>query len=223
MSNDVRMLLPVLVAIMVAKWVADAATHSLYHGQLHVKVCVASCEMCWIAQTHRSAHKRDCRAGCLISFVVCRLQAIPYLPEDPIASISLDLLPVSRVMKSPVVTFQVRLSCRPVLRSDTVPFVSILAPHHVKWLCPQHGCGTWRVQEKMQIKDLRWALRNTTHNGFPVVRSTQHGEVRSLHCHIPANGRSGSPVGSILATLAHDCTHHAIAFANHPQVRSRCL
>ncbi len=38
MSNDVRMLLPVLVAIMVAKWVADAATHSLYHGQLHVKV-----------------------------------------------------------------------------------------------------------------------------------------------------------------------------------------
>lgn len=46
MSNDVRMLLPVLVAIMVAKWVADAATHSLYHGQLHVKVCCPACFTC---------------------------------------------------------------------------------------------------------------------------------------------------------------------------------
>ena len=45
----------------------------------------------------------------LSSLALCHLQAIPYLPEDPIASISLDLLPVSRVMKSPVVTFQVRL------------------------------------------------------------------------------------------------------------------
>ena len=33
------MLLPVLVAIMVAKWVADAFTHSLYHAVLEVK-CV---------------------------------------------------------------------------------------------------------------------------------------------------------------------------------------
>ena len=39
MSNDVRMLLPVMVAIMIAKFVADAATHSLYHGLLEVK-CV---------------------------------------------------------------------------------------------------------------------------------------------------------------------------------------
>ena len=39
MSNDVRMLLPILVGILVAKWVADAATHSLYHGLLEVK-CV---------------------------------------------------------------------------------------------------------------------------------------------------------------------------------------
>ncbi|KAK9840815.1 hypothetical protein WJX81_006821 [Elliptochloris bilobata] len=38
-SNDVRMLLPILVGILVAKWVADAATHSLYHGLLEVK-CV---------------------------------------------------------------------------------------------------------------------------------------------------------------------------------------
>ncbi len=36
MSNDVRMLLPILVGILAAKWVADAATHSLYHGLLEV-------------------------------------------------------------------------------------------------------------------------------------------------------------------------------------------
>ena len=33
------MLLPLLVGILVAKWVADAGTHSLYHGLLEVK-CV---------------------------------------------------------------------------------------------------------------------------------------------------------------------------------------
>ena len=38
-SDDVHMLLPILVAIMVAKWVADACTHSLYHGVLEAK-CV---------------------------------------------------------------------------------------------------------------------------------------------------------------------------------------
>jgi len=39
MSNDVRILLPAMVAIMLAKWVADAGSHSLYHGLLEVK-CV---------------------------------------------------------------------------------------------------------------------------------------------------------------------------------------
>ena len=39
MSNDVRILLPTMVAIMLAKFVADSATHSLYHGLLEVK-CV---------------------------------------------------------------------------------------------------------------------------------------------------------------------------------------
>ena len=38
-SNDVRMLLPLLAGILVAKWMADAATHSLYHGLLEV-ACV---------------------------------------------------------------------------------------------------------------------------------------------------------------------------------------
>ena len=37
MSNDVRILLPAMVAIMLAKWVADAGCHSLYHGLLEVK------------------------------------------------------------------------------------------------------------------------------------------------------------------------------------------
>ena len=38
-SNDVRMLLPLLVGVLTAKWVADAASHSLYHGLLEAK-CV---------------------------------------------------------------------------------------------------------------------------------------------------------------------------------------
>ena len=37
MSNDVRILLPAMVAIMLAKWVADAASHSLYHALLEIK------------------------------------------------------------------------------------------------------------------------------------------------------------------------------------------
>ena len=39
MSNDVRIILPAMVAIMLAKLVADSATHSLNHGLLDVK-CV---------------------------------------------------------------------------------------------------------------------------------------------------------------------------------------
>ena len=39
MSNDVRILLPAMVAIMLAKWVADAASHPLYHALLEIK-CV---------------------------------------------------------------------------------------------------------------------------------------------------------------------------------------
>lgn len=38
MSNDVRMLLPILVAIGAAKVVADAVTPALYHAQLDLKV-----------------------------------------------------------------------------------------------------------------------------------------------------------------------------------------
>ncbi|KAG2489363.1 hypothetical protein HYH03_012193 [Edaphochlamys debaryana] len=74
-SSDVHMLLPVLVAIMVAKWVADAATHSLYHGLLEVK-------------------------------------CVPFLPAEPVSAFSLDLLPVSYVMSSPVVCLRQRMSVR---------------------------------------------------------------------------------------------------------------
>ena len=66
-SSDVRMLLPLLVGIMMAKWVADSLTHPLYHGLLEIK-------------------------------------CIPFLTPEPQASKHLDLLPVARVMASPVVT-----------------------------------------------------------------------------------------------------------------------
>ncbi len=66
-------------------------------------------------------------------------QAVPYLNEAPAAAISLDLLPVSRLMASPVVTFR----------------------------------------ETMSVPHLRRVLRDTTHNGFPVVRDAPHGPVRT--------------------------------------------
>lgn len=53
----------------VAKWVADAVTHSLYHGLLEVK-------------------------------------CVPFLPHEPVSRYSLDLVPVSYVMHSPVVTLR---------------------------------------------------------------------------------------------------------------------
>ncbi|KDD74684.1 voltage gated chloride channel protein [Helicosporidium sp. ATCC 50920] len=37
LSNDVRMLLPCMVAVMLAKWVADMGSHPLYHTQLEIK------------------------------------------------------------------------------------------------------------------------------------------------------------------------------------------
>jgi chloride channel 7 len=36
-TSEVRMLLPIMTSIMVAKWVADSATHSLYHAQIEQK------------------------------------------------------------------------------------------------------------------------------------------------------------------------------------------
>ncbi|KAG2428222.1 hypothetical protein HXX76_011901 [Chlamydomonas incerta] len=76
-SSDVHMLLPVLVAIMTAKWVADAACHSLYHGLLEVK-------------------------------------CVPFLPCEPVSAFSLDLLPVSHVMASPVVCLRQRMTIREI-------------------------------------------------------------------------------------------------------------
>lgn len=102
-SADVRMLLPLLVGILVAKWVADAATHSLYHGLLDVK-------------------------------------CIPWLPPQPATTSSLDLLPVKQAMAAPV-----------ALLPEITP-----------------------------LDELRTLLRETGHNGFPVVRPTAVGKVGFL-------------------------------------------
>jgi hypothetical protein len=58
---------------MVAKWVSDAASHSLYHAQLDAK-------------------------------------CVPFLPPEPVSRFSLDLLPVTRVMRSPVVCMKPAMS-----------------------------------------------------------------------------------------------------------------
>lgn len=55
-----------------AKWVADAVTHSLYHGLLEVK-------------------------------------CVPFLAPEPVSRYSLDLIPVSYVMHSPVVTLKEKM------------------------------------------------------------------------------------------------------------------
>ncbi|WIA10530.1 hypothetical protein OEZ86_000660 [Tetradesmus obliquus] len=99
-SDDVHMLLPVLVAIMVAKWVADAATHSLYHALLEVKCA-------------------------------------PFLVHEPVSKFSLELLPVSTVMRSPVVTLELH----------------------------------------MKVADIQAVLRDTSHNGYPVVRDSSAGQI----------------------------------------------
>ena len=37
MTNDVQFLLPIMAAIMIAKWVGDFFTHPLYHALLELK------------------------------------------------------------------------------------------------------------------------------------------------------------------------------------------
>ena len=36
MTNDIQFLLPIMVTIMVSKWVGDLLTHSFYHALLEV-------------------------------------------------------------------------------------------------------------------------------------------------------------------------------------------
>lgn len=99
-SNDMRMLLPVLVGILTAKLVADAFCHPLYTALL----------------------ERRC---------------VPFLPHEAAARMSLDLVPVRLAMSAPVVMLDV----------------------------------------KLPLSRLRAALGGCTHNGFPVVRSTEVGRV----------------------------------------------
>ena len=95
------MVLPLLVAIIMAKWIADAVSHSLYHSILEVK-------------------------------------CVPILHSDVASRVNLDLIPVHYVMAYPVVTFQ----------------------------------------ERMPLNQVREILRDTRHNGFPVVRNTPQGQVQ---------------------------------------------
>jgi chloride channel 7 len=98
-SSDVQMLLPVLVAIMVAKAVADTFVPvSYYHA-------------------------------------VMEASHVPFLPPTPHTHLDLDLVTVSRVMSNPV---------------QTIP-VSV------------------------RLQDLEAVLRETPHNGYPVVALTEQG------------------------------------------------
>lgn len=116
MSNDVRILLPAMVAIMLAKWVADAGSHSLYHGLLEVK-------------------------------------CVPFLPKEPVASLSLELLEARHVMASPVVTVHQRMKLgeiRDVLRSTRHNGFPVIVPLkdanvHSWYRAPQNGVSDDRT------------------------------------------------------------------------------
>jgi hypothetical protein len=100
-SSDVQMLLPVLVAILVAKAFADIVEpHSYYHA-------------------------------------VMEAAQMPFLTPNPHTQVNLDLLTVRTVMAAPV---------------QTVPLLA-------------------------KLNDLEALLRDTSHNGFPVVQSAVEGKV----------------------------------------------
>ena len=98
-SSDVQMLLPVLVAILVAKAFADAVEpHSYYHA-------------------------------------VMDAAKMPFLPPKPHTRVNLDLVRVRAVMAAPVQT----------------------------------------VQTLSKLHEVEVLLRDTTHNGFPVLEPAGDG------------------------------------------------
>lgn len=149
-SDDVHLLLPVLVGIMVAKWVADAFTHPLYHGLLAVK-------------------------------------CVPFLSPEPASTHSLDLVPVAAAMRSPVVT----------------------------------------LRAAMRVGDIQEVLRDTTHNGFPVVRDTPQGQVflglvsrahlaALLQRMAAANGGGAGGAGGVAALAGKPLSSAGAAFGGPP-------
>ncbi|XP_071176665.1 chloride channel protein C-like isoform X2 [Mytilus edulis] len=113
LTNDVQILLPVMVAVMVAKWVGDFFTHPVYHALMEMK-------------------------------------CIPFLDPEPRVTIEkkrieLELYCARDIMASPVITIQ---------RRELVTVLSNL-------------------------------LLNTTHSGFPIVKTTKYGD----HCFLGIIGR----------------------------------
>jgi hypothetical protein len=168
-SDDVHMLLPVLIGIMVAKWVADAVTHSLYHALLEVK-------------------------------------CVPFLSPEPVSRFSLDLMPISSVMHSPVVCLELNMKVRSYLDEHDGAYEYALAcraqgvmntvlrcllagktyccwckGHHKMYMqCTQAQVKVMlrsRLLDCLQVGDLQATLRDTSHNGYPVVRDSSSGQI----------------------------------------------
>ena len=55
-TNDIQFLLPIMVAIMVSKWVGDFATHPLYHALLELK-CIPFLDSEPVVFTHSGDKK----------------------------------------------------------------------------------------------------------------------------------------------------------------------
>eukprot|EP00879_Flechtneria_rotunda_P016612 GHRR01017382.1.p1 GENE.GHRR01017382.1~~GHRR01017382.1.p1 ORF type:complete len:460 (+),score=151.82 GHRR01017382.1:797-2176(+) len=152
-SDDVHMLLPVLVAIMVAKWVGDAMTHSLYHALLEVK-------------------------------------CVPFLVHEPVSRFSLDLLPVSTVMKSPVVCLELHMTVadiQAILRDNSHNGYPVVRDSSAGQICL--GLIT---RAHLLVLLQRVIDASTTHSGMCSTSnsSTANGSV----AHAPAGDSCPTPV-----------------------------
>jgi hypothetical protein len=217
MSNDVRMLLPVLVAIMVAKWVADAATHSLYHGQLHVKVCITlnsvPQEMYCFARAHASltarVQGRLSHAIRLLSFAGhpipargsdCQHQPglAAGVPSHEVASCDLPGAPV--LSKHTEVTNSVsrvrRLVPHCLNRSHTLTYSLDL---DCRRRCRSRTCGG------------RFAIQPTMASLWCAARSM--ARCAACICMSPSKTSVGGTLSHLLhayATMSHQLHHHAM-------------
>lgn len=109
------------------------------------------------------------------------VKAAPFLAPEPVSKHSLDLLPVRAVMRAPVVSLrtpmrvadiQVGLTTCACVCISEASNQKLLATAKSGWHC---HAPTANHPTSMFAQEV---LRDTAHNGFPVVRDSPAGQVR---------------------------------------------
>ena len=144
-TDDVELLLPIMIAILVAKWVADRYTHSLYHvsfGLLMTLSCTGRsaamgaraccCRTPWICSAlfcsvlfcsvlfcsvlFIASHVLFCNS--LLQQALIEMKAYHFLPPEPASMFThnLDMHHVSDIMNSPVICINVNESPQSIAR-----------------------------------------------------------------------------------------------------------